>query len=92
MKANKGVTYFPFELSSWKEGGYRVNNDDIDSVRASQGFSNIERFLAAIWLRNKKFVKMASNFCNIGWIESVLSIDIGTGSTRFLRIGNDVEG
>ena len=66
LQAHERVADLPFQLRFRHEGGHGVDDDDIDGIGAGEHFCDVERFFAAVRLRNQQVVDVDADFGCIG--------------------------
>ncbi|MPN58158.1 hypothetical protein SDC9_205859 [bioreactor metagenome] len=49
-----GITHFALNFGLGDHGGYRVDNNNVDCSRAHKRFTDFQRLLAGIGLRDKQ--------------------------------------
>ena len=69
LQADVGIAHFAIELCLGHQGGDRVDYQHIDSARADQGFSDFERLLAEVGLRDEQVVGVHAEFLRVDGVE-----------------------
>ena len=85
------VAHVAFELCLGHEGRDRVDDDDIDRIRAYEHLGDVERLLAGIRLGNQQRIEIDAKRPGVLWIEGVFDVDEGRGPAGLLRFGDDVQ-
>ncbi len=85
------VTHVALDLGLRHECRDRVDHDDIDSARADEDLADLHRLLTGVGLRDEEVLDIDAELDRVVGVERVLGVDVGGGSARLLRVGNDVE-
>lgn len=79
-----GVAHFAFDFGFRNQGGYGVDDDDVDGTAADEFFRNFKGLFAVIRLGNEQLVRIDAEMAGIDRIEGVFSIDKGCNAAVLL--------
>ena len=85
------VAHLALDLGARHQGGDRIDDEDVDRVRADQSVGDLERLLAGIGLRDDQLIDIDAQLLGIDRVERMLGVDEGGGAAVALRLGDDVE-
>ena len=77
LQAHVRVAHLAVELGLGNQRGDGIDDQHINGAGADQGFSDFERLLAAVGLRNKQVVDVDAELLGVAGIERVLRVDKG---------------
>ena len=91
LQADVGVAHLALELGLRRQRRDRVDDDDVDGVRAHQHVGDLERLLAAVRLRDEQVVGPHAELARVADVERVLGVDERADAAPLLRLGDDVQ-
>ena len=91
LHAHGGHAHFAFELGLRHQRRDGVDDNNVERVGTSQGFTNGQRFFAAVGLRDKQVVEVHSEFLCVGRIQRVFGVNKRRKATGSLCVGDDME-
>ena len=91
LHAHRGHAHLAFEFRFRHQGGHRVDDNHVQSIRAGKGFANRQGLFAAVGLGYKQVLKIHPEPFGITRIQRVLGIDECSQPSAFLSIGNNVK-
>ena len=92
MQTRQGVAHVAVELGLRDERCDRVHHQHVHSIRAHQGFHDLQSLLAVVGLRDQQVVRVHAEPLGVSGVESVLGIHKGRHAAALLSFGYDVEG
>ena len=92
LQANEAVAHFALDFGLGNQRRHRVDDHDIHSAAAHQGFANFKRLLARIRLGNVKIVDVYAQLFGVNGIQRVLRVDKRGHAAHLLRFGYAVQG
>src|SRR5690606_25315285 len=73
------------------QGGDGVDDDDVEGVRAHQGFADAQGLLPGAGLGDEQFVHLDAEAARVVGVEGVLDVDEGGQTAGFLGLGDGGE-
>src|SRR6185295_9468174 len=83
--------HLALDLGLRHQGRDRVDDDDVDAVRADEDLDDLQRLLAVVGLRDQQVVDVDAEPLRIGGVERVLRVDERGHAAQFLRLGNHLQ-
>lgn len=78
------VAHFAFDFGLRNQGGYGVDDDDVNGTAADEFFRDFKSLFAVIRLGNEQLVGIDAEVAGIDRIESVFRIDKGCNAAVLL--------
>ena len=85
------VAHLAFDFGLRHERRHRVDDDDVDAVRADEDLDDLERLLAVVGLRDEQVVDVDAELLRVRRVERVLGIDERRHAAELLRFGNHLQ-
>src|SRR6202042_264634 len=92
LQAHVGVAHLAVEFRFGNEGGYGIDDEDVDGAGADEGFGDLEGLFAVVGLGDEEVVDIDAEFPGVLGVERVLGIDESGEAAGFLGFGDDLEG
>lgn len=89
LGTHDGVADFSLEFGFRDESGNGVNDDNVEGVRADEGFADAEGFLARAGLGDEEVIEIDTEALGVGGIQGVLDINESGEPAAFLGLGHD---
>jgi hypothetical protein len=90
LHTHGGIAHVAFDFGARNERGHGVDDNDIHSAGADEGFGDLERLFTGIGLGDEQVVNIHTEATGIDGVEGVFHINEGGGAASFLRFGDDV--
>ncbi|MNM70341.1 hypothetical protein D3C81_819680 [compost metagenome] len=87
-----GIPHLAFNFRLRRQGGHRVDDDDVDRVGAHQHVADLQRLFTGIRLGDQQVVDVDAQLGGIDGIQRVLRIDEGTGLAFLLGFRDHLQG
>ncbi len=87
-----GIADVAVDFRLGHEGGDRVDDDDVDAVRADENLGDLQGLLAEVRLGDEQVVDIDAQPCGIAGVKGVFRVDKGGGAADFLGLGDDLQG
>ena len=91
LQAHLRFAHLAFDFGARHERGDRVDDDDVDAVRAHEDFDDLERLLAVVGLRDQQVVEVDAELLRVLRVEGVLGVDERRHAAELLRFGDDLQ-
>ncbi len=92
LGAHRGVADLAVEFLLGDQRGDRVEDDDVDGVRADEGLADLQRLLAGGRLGDQQVVEIDAELAGVLRVERVLDVDERGQPAAFLGLGDDGQG
>ena len=92
LQTHVGIAHFPFNFRPGHQRRHRVHHHHIDGRRPHQLINHFEAHFSGIRLGDEQFVNVHPQRLGIERIEGVFRIHKGRHPTRFLYLGDGMEG
>ena len=92
LEADVGVAHVALDLGPGREGGHRVDDDDVEGTGAHQHVGDLERLLARVGLGDEQLVDVDADGPGVDRVHGVLGVDVGADAAVALGLGHDVHG
>ena len=87
-----GIAHFPFDFRFRDQGGYGVDDDDVDGAAADEFFRDLQGLFAIIGLGNEQFIRVDAEVAGIDRIQGVFGIDESGNAAALLGRGDGMQG
>ena len=91
LQAHLRFAHLAVDFGARHERGDRVDDHDVDRVRADQDFDDLEGLLAVVGLRDQQVVEIDAELLRVLGIERVLGVDERRHPAELLRFGDDLQ-
>ena len=91
MQPHLRFAHLAFDFRLRHQRRDRVDDDDVDAVRADEDFDDLERLLAVVGLRDEQIVDVHTELLRIVRVEGVLGVDERGHTAQLLRFGDDLQ-
>src|SRR5581483_11186504 len=91
LQTRQAVAHVAFEFGAWGQRRDRVNDHDVNRVRAHQRFADFERLLAGIRLRDEQVVDAHTELFRVDRIQRVFGVNVSGNAAGLLRLGHHVQ-
>mgnify|MGYP003694647087 CR=1 FL=1 len=86
LQAHLRFAHLAFDFGLGHERRHRVDDDDVDAVRADQHLDDFERLLAVVRLRDQQVVDVDAQLLRIRGVERVLGVHERRHAAELLRL------
>ncbi|MNJ43383.1 hypothetical protein D3C77_383870 [compost metagenome] len=92
LKAGQAVAHLALDFGARRQGGDRVDDDDVDGARAHQGVDDLQRLFARVGLRHQQVVQVDAQLLGVDRVQRVFGVDEGGHAALLLDLGHGVQG
>ena len=92
LQAHVAVAHVALDLGAGREGGDRVDHDDVDGAGAHEHVADLERLLSRVGLGDEQLVDVDADGLGVDRVHGVLGVDVGADAAGALRLGHHVHG
>src|SRR5208282_1388602 len=92
LEADVAVPHLALDLGPGHEGGYRVDDDDVDGPGADEHVGDLQRLLTGVRLGDEQPVGVDAELFGVFGVERVLGVDECGDPARLLGVCHRVEG
>ena len=92
LQADRAVGHFPFNFRTGRQGGHRVDHNEVDGAGTDEVVCNFKGLLAVVRLRDQEVLGVHAQVLGVEFVEGVLGIDDGANAALLLAFGNGVDG
>src|SRR4051812_9664812 len=91
LQAHLRFAHLAFDFRLGDQRRDRVDDDDVDAVRADQDLDDFERLFAVVGLRHEQVVDVDPELLRVRGVERMLGVDERRHAAQFLRFGDDLQ-
>jgi hypothetical protein len=91
LQAGQAVAHFAFEFGLGREGGHRVDDDQVDRAGAHQRVDDFQRLLAGVGLADQQVLQVDAQLLRVLDVQRVLGVDKGALAAEFLHLGDHLQ-